>query len=216
MNKTQKENEEKLFKAIQDLKDSIFGLKQPYIPLCYDISPERGYEFNSRKMRALVDELTETSKTVRSYQAEFAPILPLFFELCFKFLAAVCNPSDWIFVSIRKIANTLYRHAPGADSTFDRMLRNNRNTIDNLFAQDEFWPLYEDFSARIDELDFQGFSQCVKHTVETYIDNHHLNTLDHDQATQSIITRLNRVSSTIQRDVSRFDRMESVTGDDED
>lgn len=113
MNEKQRNNEEQIFKAIQDLKDSVFGLKQPYIRYCYTYSEEEGYRFCATMADAFADELSAAARRVPSYREELADVMPLFFRMIPRLLAAICASGDWIFVSFRKLADTALKKRAG-------------------------------------------------------------------------------------------------------
>ena len=203
MNQKQWENEEKVFKAIQDLKDSMFGMKQSYIPFCYTNDREDGYRFSEEKTKAFVEKLCGYAVGTRSYCSELERVIPLFFEVTTKLLAAICSSGDWVFVSYRKLADTAKKTCPEEKSVYERIVEDHRNKIDRMFSKDAFWPLYEEFAGYMGQVDGEGFYLCVKHTLEEFLDDHRLNCLDKDQLTESIVARISRLSASIERDLDR-------------
>lgn len=203
MNEKQRENEKKIFDAIQDLKDSIFGLKQSYIPFCFDYSTESGYLLNTEKLNVFSQELAKLARTTKTYDDNFEPVIPLFFIVCIKFLTASCNPSDWLFLSIRKIAKTNDGTEDYPISTFDIMIKNSSVFLKGYYQDGIFWNEYDEFKTLMLEVDKDNFYQCIKNTIETFIDENNLNSLNDDKTTQSLLSKINRTSSVIARELQR-------------
>ena len=205
MNRKQKENEEKLFKAVQDLKDSFFGLKQPYTRYCYDRTEENGLVFNWGKADAFAAVLFEFSPQTRVYGEDLEKAVRLFFRVTVRLLDAICHSGDWIFVSFRKLAETALKSSPEEESVYERIVKNHSTKIDDHFPDGSFWPEYEDFCTFMGQVDSERFYYCVKYTVEAFLDDRRLNVLDRDQLTESVITRISRLSAAIERDLLRTD-----------
>lgn len=203
MNLRQRQNEDRIFKAIQDLKDSIFGLRQSYIPFCYTNDQEDGYRFSEEKTALFVAELSEYAGRTRTYSDELKEAMPLFFEVSLKLLAAICSSGDWVFVSFRKLANAAMKDSSEEESTFERIVASHRAPIERMFPTDSFWLPYEKFCGYMGRVNAENFSLCVKHTVEDFLDDHCLNCLDKDQLTESIVARISRLSASIERDLDR-------------
>ena len=203
MNQKQWENEEKVFKAIQDLKDSIFGLKQSYIPFCYTNDREDGYRFSEEKTKVFVQKLSECAVETRPYSPELERVIPLFFEVTTKLLAAICSSGDWVFVSFRKLADTAKKSCPEENSVYERIVADHKYKIDRMFDKEAFWPLYEEFMGYMGHVDGERFYLCVKQTVECFLDDHRLNCLDKEQLTESIVARISRLCASIERDLDR-------------
>ena len=196
MTERQLKNEERIFDTIQELKDSIFGLKQSYISFCYDYTEENGYVLNYEKLHSFSLELSDIAKKVDCYDDSFANILPSFFKLAVIFLHTTCNPSDWIFVSFRKIGKTIYKNQEDEQSTFDIMVENATEYLkDNLF-----WKEYSLFNNLIKNVNLSDIDLCIKKTIETFIDEYRLNCLDDDELTQNIISKINRISFFITKE----------------
>lgn len=203
MNQKQAENEDKIFKAIQDLKDSMFGMKQPYIRYCYDHTDEDGLVFNKEKAEVFVENLCEFSTKTRTYRGELIPVMPLFFRVTVMLLAAICNSGDWVFVSFRKLAKAALKSSPEEESTYDRIVESHRSQINRMFSANIFWPDYELLRACLGQVDAEDFYLCVKHTLEAFVDDRRLNVLDRDQLTESVVARISRLSATVERDLKR-------------
>lgn len=203
MNEKQRNNEEQIFKAIQDLKDSVFGLKQPYIRYCYTYSEEEGYRFCATMADAFADELSAAARRVPSYREELADVMPLFFRMIPRLLAAICASGDWIFVSFRKLADTALKNAPEEESVLERIVQSHREVIDETFPDGSFWPIYDAFCAYMGRVDNEAFYRCAKNSVETFLDEHQLNVLDSDRATSTVVARISRLAAAIDRDLSR-------------
>ena len=208
MNDKQIENEKKIFDAIQELKDSIFGLNQSYADFCYQYSAEYGYTLDQLKIESFAQALSETAMQVKYYEGAFEPVLPVFFRMSIMFLAAACNPSDWLFVSIRKLGNTVYKANTEEKSIFDIMVEDSSKYLDEYFEGNVFWEIYKQFSDLISNVDLTNFGQCVKRALERFIDDNNLNTLNDDAATQNIVSRMRRTSVMIARDIQRKSRFQ--------
>lgn len=207
MNDRQAENEEKIFDAIQDLKDSIFGMKQPYIRFCYRRT-EDGIEFDREKTAQFAAELTELSHHTLAYSEELEPVMPLFFEMCAMLLAAICGRGDWIFVSFRKIARTALKASPEEESTLERIVQSHKETIDFSFPDGSFFPLYDAFNSYMGHVESNDFYHTVKYTLENFVDSHRLNVLDRDRMTENVTARIHRLSAAIERDLNRGEESE--------
>ena len=203
MNQRQRENEDRIFHAIQDLKDSVFGLKQPYISFCYISSSEDGYLFSIEKAFSFADELSQYAKQTRTFSAELSDVMPLFFRTIVKLLAAICGSSDWTFVSFRKLAKTALKNTPEETSVLERIVESHRAVIDDMFTNNEFWPEYEAFRSYMGHIDGEAFYLCAKHAVEDFVDDHKLNVLDRDQLTDGVVARISRLAAAIDRDLER-------------
>lgn len=201
-------NEKKIFDAIQGLKDSIFGLNQPYTDFCYSHSLEEGYTLDLSKLSEFSTSLANTAKQVKYYDATFEPVLPLFFKMAVMFLAAACNPDDWLFVSLRKLGDTVYKTNASEQSVFDIMVENDSKYLNEYYQDKAFQAIYNQFSEEIAFLDMTNFAQCVKQAIERFIDENELNTLNDDIATRNIILRIQRSSEMITRDMLRKSRFQ--------
>jgi len=203
MNRKQKENEEKVFKAIQGLKDSIFGLKQPYIRYCYTFTENDGYVFDREKAKFFAGLLAKYSRGTRRYSEELAPVMPLFFEMCAMLLAAICGKGDWVFVSFRKIAETAVKSSPEEESTLNRIVCSYGDEIDSLFPDGAFRKIYLEFESYMGRVSGEDFYYTVKYTLEDFLDDQQLNVLDKDKMTAGTVARINRLSAAIERDLNR-------------
>lgn len=203
MNQRQRENEEKIFKAIQDLKDSVFGLRQPYISYCYNYSEEDGYRFVPARAEYFAAELTRCAMGTRTYGEELSEVMPLFFRTILRLLAAICGSGDWVFVSFRKLAEAALKDDPEDQSVLERIVDSHRAAIARMFFEEDFYPEYEAFRGYMGRVDGEAFYLCVKHAVEDFVDEQRLNVLDHDQLTGTVVARISRLAATIDRDLDR-------------
>lgn len=203
MNQRQIENEEKIFKAIQDLKDSVFGLRQPYISFCYTWSEEEGYCFSPARAEYFAAELSRCAAGTRRYCEELEPVVPLFFRSILRLLSAICGSGDWIFVSFRKLAETALKNTPEERSVLERIVDDHRKIIDRCFPLGEFWEDYEAFCGYMGRVDGEAFYHTVKQGVEAFIDEKGLNILDSDRLTDGVVARISRLAASIDRDLDR-------------
>lgn len=203
MDAKQRVNEEKIFKAIQELKDSVFGLKQPYISFCYNYSREDGYRFIPAKAEFFAAELSRCAMSARTYSEELSEVMPLFFRTVLRLLAAICGSGDWVFVSFRKLAKAALKDTPEDESVLERIVESHRAAIGGMFFEEEFWPEYEAFCGYMGRVDSEAFYLCAKHAVEAFVDEHKLNVLDHDSVTDGVVARISRLAAAIDRDLDR-------------
>lgn len=200
------ENERKIFAAIQHLKDSIFGLTQSFSDFCFDINQEGKSIVSETKLRSFVEDLTLRSHQSSDYDNAFCELSPLFFEMSIRYLLAACNPSDWQFISIKKLAATLHRQGDGYKSTFDFMVEDMHEYLEDYWQGDEFRQLYSKYSTLINGLSYEecvSFEKCVKAALERFIDAHYLNSLVNDFETQAIVSKINRTASIIHSDLRK-------------
>lgn len=205
MNRRQKINEEQVFKAIQNLKDSIFGLKQSYTRYCYRVTEEDGYVFDREKAKFFAGLLSKYSSYTRKYSEELAPVMPLYFEMCAMLLATICGKGDWVFVSFRKIAETAVKSSPEEESTLNRIVSRYWDELDSMFPDGAFRTLYEEFDSYMGRVSGEAFYYTVKYTLEDFLDDNSLNVLDRDRMTESAVARINRLAASIERDLCRTD-----------
>ena len=205
MNEKQRENEALIFKAIQDLKDSVFGLKQSYVRYCYTYSEEDGRRFSVPKADAFAQELSTIAQQTPTYCGELAEVMPLFFRVIPRLLTAICGSGDWIFASFRKLAEAALKETPEEKSILECIVDDHRAEIDAAFPNGEFWPDYETFCGYMGRVDNESFYRCAKLTVEAFLDERCLNVLDRDQATAGVVARISRLAAAIDRDLSRWE-----------
>ena len=203
MNEKQRTNEEQIFKAIQDLKDSVFGLKQPYIRYCYTYSEEEGYQFSIPMADAFAEELSDIARQMPTYCEELSEVMDLFFRMIPRLLAAICASGDWIFASFRKLAETALKDSPEEESVLERIVNGHRDVIDETFPDGSFWPVYDAFCSYMGRVDNDAFYRCAKNGVEGFLDERRLNVLDSDRATAGVVARISRLAASIDRDLSR-------------
>lgn len=200
----QKENEQKIFDAIQNLKDNIFGATQSYTEFCYlSENSEKGYtlRLDDNKLQDFAKELSDTAKNVEEYTSDYSKVLPVFFRMAVMFLTAACNPDDWIFLSIRKLGRTVYKKDVSEQSVFDIMVQDSSHYIKEYFPEGTFNVEYTLFNDSIVGVDLTNFELCVKHALEHFIDNHKLNSLDDYAYTKRILAQINRSASLIRHDI---------------
>ena len=203
MNEKQRSNEEQIFKAIQDLKDSMFGLKQPYIRYCYIYSEEEGYRFSIRMADLFAEELSVVARRTPTYSEELSEVMGLFFRMIPRLLAAICASGDWVCVSFRKLAETALKDTPEEKSVLERIVDSHREAIDETFPDGSFWPVYDAFCGYMGCVDNDAFYRCAKNSVEGFLDERHLNVLDSDRATAGVVARISRLAASIDRDLLR-------------
>ena len=203
MNTKQQANEEKIFKAIRDFKDSVFGLRQSYTTFCYTRSDEDGEVFSMDKMTVFAFELYVYSRQTKEYTDELEKILASYFRMVLMLLHAICSSGDWIFVSMRKLAEAALKSSTEDESTLDRIVSSHRSRIDRAFPDGAFWQEYELFCCDMGRVDNEAFYLSVKHALEKFLDEHRLNVLDRDSSTDAVVARLSRLAASVERDLAR-------------
>lgn len=200
-----RENESAIHNAIQDLKDSIFGLKQPFSVMGIISDTEHGPTIDSEKLSPFISELENIAKTLPDHDDGIERVLKQFWIVAIKFLIVSCREEDWNFQSIKKLAGAVEKADVETDSVFDILISDARHDLSMAYPGDEeFWALYREFSLGIIDCDTNKFLLLNKHTLERYIDNHLLNTLESPEATNQIISQIERCARHTQFVVKRF------------
>lgn len=194
MTELQRNNEEKIFSAIQDLKDSIFGLNNSYVNFCYEYS-ENFHYLNEEKMDSFISELIELSRNTNTYKNEFESLIKDLLYMEIKYIQHFCPFNDQTFASLRKIAETVYKPNAEYKSTFDVLIGDQKDFLDLIFIEK-----YDNFTQEIINVDFNEFYKCIKHALEAFIDNHNLNCLNDEAATSNMVFKISRLSQRIQFD----------------
>ena len=190
-----KENELAIHRAVQDLKDSIFGMKQPFFSMGILKESENSTTLHQENFSSFIGELECIAKTIPEHEISLAIVLKNFWILSIKFLLVACPEEDWNFQSIKKLATTVAKKDSQTDSVFDILLRDAQSDLSIAYPnENDFWSLYNEFSSQIVNCDIDKFSQLNKHTLEKYIDKHSLNTLDSQDSTQRIVSHIERYS----------------------
>jgi len=204
-------NEKAIHEAIQDLKDSIFGMKQSFASMCMTSDSEYVADRDQERTTQFVEELISIAENTDCFTPKMLETVSLFFEVSIKFLLVACPKTDWLFQSIKKISNTVLKNASTEKSTFDVMVEDARIYIDEVFIDEaDFWQPYQNFTTCIAAVDQSQFCLCVKRTLEQYTDIHCLNPIDNDELTKRIIDRLYRNSRQIQFEL-RKNLVEGIT-----
>lgn len=175
-------NEQRILKCVQAMKDSIFGLQNSFMPYCYSNS-----KLNKRKMKNFIKELCEISKKVKTYNAAFDNVLPLFFKVSILFFDGAVNNEDKVFSSFRKIASLLEKDGLDGKSTFDIMVDNALLIHEDYFIKEGFLDIYAKFSNELLKVDATELYYCIKNLVEEFIDQHKLNYLYNNEVIDEVI-----------------------------
>ena len=193
-----RENEAKIFEAIQNLKDSVFGLKASYVPFCYT-ARKRGMSFDWEKYELFVDELCKCAEEVEGYTETIGERLREFYGIVIRFVDLFCPQDDRCFASFKKLALTVSEDGGSKGTLFDAIMRDyvERDELDDAFRR-----AYESFSAKIGGEDFAAFYRCEKIAVEHFIDRHELNCLRSSEETLRAIEEIQRATMRLQRDFS--------------
>ena len=194
-----RENERKVFDAIQSLKDSVFGLKSSYVPFCYT-AKKRGMSFDWEKYELFVEELCECAKEVEGYSEAIGERLREFFGLVLLFVDLFCPQDDRCFSSFKKLALTVLESGGSKGSLFDAIILDyvERDETDDAFRSD-----YKSFSSKIAEVDNETFYRCEKIAVENFIDRHALNCLRSSEETMRAVSEIQNIAMRLQRDFSQ-------------
>ena len=182
------ENEKKLLKAIQQFKDTAFGLESRYTPYCYEYV-DGIRKLNEEKVEAFIAELEELAKRSSFYTDALANLIDKFLRVVIRYMDCTFAPYEYKFVSIRKIADTVYKQSSTQVSTFDILITDQRNKLDRYH-----YSLYEDFTKEIVDADQTAFYRCVKTALDSFVDGHQLNCLHDDTETAELVARINQFS----------------------
>ena len=205
----EKTNEEKIFDAIQDLKDSLFGLKNSYANYCYSES-SNGLYWNNNKSERFIEEIISQAKSTKTYNEEFEPIIRAALELSLKFILHACNFEEQQFVSLRKIIKTMEKDIEGEPSVFEIMVNRQKGYFDNIYLEK-----LEQFSLKMVGIDFEAFYKCCKHAIESFIDKNNLNSINSNRVTSEIVLRINRLSKITSSELRKYAEINGVFRDEE-
>lgn len=197
MYQTNKSNEENIFDAIQDLKDSIFGLKNSYVQYCYSQS-DTGLAWDDDKSNLFIKELLKSATNTKTYKEEFNELVSMVFEIAIEYIRYACNFEEQLFVSLRKIIKTTEKYTCDELSTFEIMIDRQKQYFDLIYLEK-----CKEFSVKMIEVEFDDFYKCCKNAIEQFIDEKNLNTIYNDRATREIVSRVNRVSNIVAGDIRK-------------
>lgn len=195
--KTEKTNEERIFDSIQELKDSLFGMKLSYVRYCYSKS-ESGLYWDNQKSERFIQELLNCSKESRCYDETFDDLIMTVFELSLKFILHASNFDEQRFVNLRKIIKTTEKFNISDKSVFEIMVDTQKKYFDLVFLRK-----CDDFSKKIASIEFDKFYRCCKHGIELFIDNKKLNTILNDDLSMQMVSRINRLANITAMEVRR-------------
>lgn len=182
------ENEKKLLKAIQQFKDTAFGLESRYTSYCYEyIGGVR--QLNEEKVEAFITELEELAKRSSFYTDALTSLIDKFLRVVIRYMDCTFAPYEYKFVSIRKIADTVYKQSLTQVSTFDILITDQKQKMDPYY-----YSLYENFTKDIVDADQSAFFRCIKTSLDAFVDEHQLNCLHDDQETAELVARINQYS----------------------
>ena len=199
-----KSNEEKIFDSIQELKDSIFGLKNSYVNYCYSESNTSLY-WDNKKSEDFIQELLGFAKNNDIFEKNFEELIVMAFELSLKFILYACNFEEQRFVSLRKIIYTMKKSNNEEQSVFEIMVENQKEYFDFAYLEE-----CETFCQKIIEVDFDAIYKCCKHAIESFIDTKHLNSISNEKATADIVLRINRLSNIITTEMRHYAEVNGV------
>ena len=192
-----KDNEQKIIDAINNLKDSVFGLHSSYAQFCYSTIDGK-WTLDKTKINDFVNGLLIYARQHQKYSDTYENLMTNFFELVVVYIDCVCPIDDQLFVSFRKILNTIKKDSVDSLSTFDVMINDEINSFDK-----DFIAKYEYLTKTIVEADYDSFCSCVKYAINEFVDNNQLNILSDDIATERAIININRLSSKLKFDFQR-------------
>lgn len=204
-----KTNEEKIFDVIQDLKDSIFGLKNSYVKYCYSETNE-GLYWDNRKSENFIEELLKHAKMTSTYNAQFEGLIVLAFELTLKFILHACNFEEQQFVSLRKIIKTTQKRSKEEQSVFEIMVERQKGYFDMIY-----FDKLKLFCDQIIDVNFDDFYKSCKHAIEAFIDSHNLNSIKNDKATSELVLRISRLSNITAAEIRKYANINGVYRDEE-
>ena len=204
-----KTNEEKIFDVIQDLKDSIFGLKNSYVKYCYS-ETDGSLFWDNKKSEKFIKELLEHAKMTSTYNAQFEGLIVLAFELILKFILHACNFEEQQFVSLRKIIKTTQKESKEDQSIFEIMVEQQKGYFDMVY-----FDKLQLFSDQIIEVNFDDFYKSCKHAIEAFIDSHNLNSIKNDKVTSELVLRISRLSNITAAEIRKYANINGVYRDEE-
>lgn len=205
-------NKERLFNAIQNLKDCAFGANTSYMPFCYSYSNGE-YSWDDKKLDEFVDALVKYASNCVYYRPDFERALYLFYSLTIKFISASCNSDEQTFVSLRKIAKVTEKE-PGIKCTYEYLIEEQRAYIDRHFNSEEYWSNYREFIGLLELTNYDDFLGTINYSLQKFIDEHELSLFADTAVINSMIMRINRTSSQITGEFRRRERLSEVSNDD--
>lgn len=211
MTEQAQKNKDRLFNAIQNLKDCAFGMNASYMPFCYSYLNDT-YNWDENKLGEFISTLVGYAPNCVYYHAEFDRSLYLFYSLTIRFISAACNSNEQTFVSLRKIAKVTEKN-PGIKSTFEYLIEEQETFINRHFDAETYWLEYREFVDILDKTNYNDFFGTINYTLQKFIDEHSLSLFSDTAVINSMIMRINRTSSQITSEFRRRERLSEVIDD---
>ena len=213
MSEISEKNKDRLFNAIQNLKDCAFGMQASYVPLCYSHDGD-DLVWDEQKKESFIHDLIRFASNKHNYTPELERPIYLFFDITIKFIAAACRFSEQAFVSLRKIAKVAYKSDPEKKCTFEYLIEAEKEQIDKMFGETTYWSNYSEFITWLIKIDNDLLFACIKYALEEYIDDRALSAFSDTTAINNMITRVNRTASIILAEMRKRESSLEVINDE--
>lgn len=193
MSADMKYNEERILQKYQKVKDTIFGLDQPFFRQFYTYTARQGYQYDENEADLLIKSILEYCDKEEQL---FYSIMQDFLDVGLKFLFATCNSDDWIYISFVKLSEIIEKLEEDWVTTMDVMVGDEQETLNRTFG-DEFNETYQRLTNAILGKDLSEFPRYVKKSLEKHIDAKGLNSLDDDILTDEILELMDMVARRV-------------------
>lgn len=213
MSEISEKNKERLFNAIQNLKDCAFGMQASYVPLCYSHDAD-DLVWDEQKKENFIRDLICFASNKHNYTPDLERPIYLFFDITLKFIAAACRFSEQAFVSLRKIAKVAYKPEPEKKCTFEYLIEAEKVNIDKKFNESTYWSNYDEFITYLIRIDNDLLFSCIKYALEEFVDNRELSAFSDTVAINNMITRVNRTASIILAEMRKRESSLEVISDE--
>ena len=184
-------NEEKLIKALKELQNSVFGLEARYTSYCYSCE-DRSFSLNHEKTAEFINELMTYIKADKQFDSSMEKPIFDFLHIVIQYMDCTFSISEHKLSSIKKIADTIRKQKPDQISTFDILITDQKEHMDPTS-----YSLYEEFTQNIVTINQDAFYTCVRHALEKFADEHHLNCLHDDDETERLAQRIKRIAMNV-------------------
>lgn len=204
-----KKREKKIFDAIQQLKDAVFGMESSYAQYCYSMS-ERRWKFDPEKANQFISELIGYAVEDPRYAGELEPLIRDFLIIVLEYLDCTFASNEYKFCSIRKIAYATWKETAENVSTFDVLITD----VEKDLSADCF-QIYKKFTNAIVTVDQDAFYICIKHALEKFVDENGLSCIDDEDAVDQMVARIRQLAYRLKVDNRQFVREKAEKRDDE-
>ena len=186
--------EKKILDAIQQLKDSVFGMETSYAQYCYSVNEHKS-ELDFEKVNQFIYKLINYASADSRFTAELKPLIQDFLTITLQYLDSTFASYEYKFSSIRKIAYTIRKNNAEQKSTFDILITD----VEQDLSTDCF-ALYKKFTNDILSVDQESFYLCIKHALEKFVDEHGLNCIDDENAVDQMVSKIHQLAYRVKLD----------------